>query len=333
LFALTLGVAGTRLWAMKGVPSTLVRSWFNSPGKRITVVAFVALLIGGAMFTRVYRFDLKRDAALAFSVHEAEVFYLPPVKVLEAVSLGRKAFMADLLLIRGVSYFINHLFRDRRFPWLNTYLERAYALHPHNKALYEWAMKVVKYRQRITNEVIEESNEWARRGIDAFPDYWKFHMEIGFNHYFEWDFADEEDQAKHQRGAVDHFMIASTLPGSRLDPNFVTNLYLKHNEEEMALFFALQRYHDGSDEEKEMLLHRVASLISDQAARAILDREAAWRENYPYVSPVLFELLGRVEDGRVPLHLEQERSGSELLEVQTAPAGSDRAPERERRGS
>lgn len=318
---------------MRAGLNTLVRSWFSSPGKRITVVAFIALFVGGAMFTRVYRFDLKRDAALAFSVHEAEVFYLPPVKVLEAVALGRKAFVADLLLIRGVSYFITHLFRDRRFPWLNTYLERSVALHPYNKALYEWAMKVVKYRQLISNGVIEESNEWARRGIAVFPDHWKYHMEIGFNHYFEWDFADDEDKAKHQREAVDHFMIASTLPGSRLDPNFVTNLYLQHNEEEMALFFALQRYHDGSDEEKEMLLKRVASLISDQAARAILDREKAWKESFPYVSPVLYELLGPVEEAKVPLHLEQESSQEELLELQAQPPVVDKPVVDERRGS
>jgi hypothetical protein len=317
---------------MRVVLPSLARGWFSSSGKRITVIAFLALFLGGAAFTRVYRFDLKRDRALHFSIHDAEVFYLPPAKVLEAVSLGRKAFVADLLLIRGVSYFITHLFKDRRFPWLNTYLERAVAIHPYNKALYEWAMKVVKYRQLITNDVIEESNEWARRGIKVFPDNWKFHLEIGFNHYFEWAFEDEEDKAKHQREAVDYFMIASTLPGSRLDPNFVTNLYLQQNEKEMALFFALQRYHDGSDEEKEMLLRRVASLISDQAARAILDREAAWKAHFPYVSPVLYELLGPVEQAEVPLHLEQGTAVEDLLEQKGRPRGESLSTDQQRSG-
>jgi hypothetical protein len=271
---------------------TLSRGWFGSRDQRLTVVALLAVLAAAALFTQVLRVDLKVQAARHFTPHESEVLYLPPAAVLEAASLGYPHFTADLLFIRCISYFVRHLFTDRAFPWLDLYLERVVALDRFNGPVYEWAMKVVKYRQLIDNGVIDESNEWARRGIQAFPDNWKYYLEIGFNDYFERQFRDEEDKAAWRKKAADWFMMASSLPGSRLDPNFVTSLYLQHNEKDMALFYALQRYHDATDAEKNMLLENVATLISEQAAHSLQAAEARWRANWPFLTPAMSDVLG-----------------------------------------
>jgi len=315
---------------MRVVLPTLIRGWFASRAKRITFVTLVALIVAAALHTRIHRLELRRQAARAFSLAQAEVFYLPPVPVLEATALGHAGFVADLLFLRGVSYFITHLFTDRTFPWLDEYLERVVALDPHNAAVYEWAMKVVKYRQLITNDVIDESNRWAERGIEVFPDNWKFYLEIGFNHYFERDYQGDEDRAAWQRKAVDYFMIASSLPGSRLDPNFVTELYLRHNEREMALFYSLQRYQDGSDEEKEMLLQRVADLLSNQAARDLAEREERWKADMPYVPATLYDLIGGLGEEPIPLHLERDVAEARLAESMGRAAAPEGAPGPER---
>ena len=299
---------------MNVVLPTLHRGWFASPAKRIAFVALLAVAVGAALFTRIERFELRRIEALSFGLQEAEVFYLPPVPVLKAVSLGHPGFVSDLLFIRCISYFVAHLFGDRAFPWLETYLDRVVGLDRYNENVYEWAMKAVKYRQMITNDVIALSNRWAERGLKVFPDNWRLHLEIGFNHYFEWDADSEEEHALHQRKAVDYFMIASSLPGSRLDPNFVTNLYLKHNEKDMALFYAVQRYQDGSEAEKTLLLDRVATLISDQAAHAIAEREAQWKATFPYAPAALYDLVGAWETPRVPLHLERDTAVEQLYQ-------------------
>ena len=297
---------------MNVVLPTLTRGWFASPAKRLAFVTLLAVAVGGALFTRIERFELRRTEALVFGLHEAEVFYLPPVPVLKLVSLGHPGFASDLLFVRCISYFVTHLFGDRSFPWLETYLDRVTRLDRHNEAVYEWAMKAVKYRQMITNDVIAESNQWAERGLKAFPDNWKLYLEIGFNHYFEWKSDTEEQHADEQRKAVDYFMIASSLPGSRLDPNFVTNLYLKHNEKDMALFYAVQRYQDGSDAEKALLLDRVAALISEQAAHAIAEREAQWKAAFPYAPAALYDLAGAWEPAVVPLRLERDTAVEQL---------------------
>ena len=304
---------------MRVVLPTLIRGWWSSSAKRVTFVALVCLMVAGGLFTRVFRMDVRLARAHYFAPKAAEVFYLPPVPVLKAMSLGHERFVSDLLFIQSVSYFIKHLFTDRIFSWLEEYLDRVVALDPYHNAVYEWAMKVVKYQQLITNDVIRESNHWASRGLEVFPDNWKYHLELGFNHYFEWDFADDEDRAAHQREAVDYFMIASSLPGSRLDPNFVTELYLRHNEKEMALFYALQRYQEGSDEEKGMLLERIAGLVSKEAARALEDRERAWKENFPYASPSLYDLLGPRREATVPLPLERVTAVRQVLDSMQRP--------------
>jgi hypothetical protein len=94
----------------------------------------------------------------------------------------------------------------------------------------------------------------------------------------------------------------------------VTDLYLRHNEKDLALFYAVQRYQDGSDAEKALLLNRVASLISEQAARAIADREEQWKASFPYATATLFDLVGAYEEPRVPLHLERDAVLRELTE-------------------
>jgi len=297
---------------MNVVLPTLSRGWFASPAKRIAFVALLAVAVAGALFTRIERFELRRTEALSFALQDAEVFYLPPVPVLRVMALGHPGFASDLLFIRCVSYFVTHLFSDRTFPWLETYLDRVTRLDPYTEPVYEWAMKAVKYRQMITNDVIAESNRWAERGLQVFPDNWKLYLEIGFNHYFEWTSDTEEQHAEEQRKAVDYFMIAASLPGSRLDPNFVTNLYLKHNEKDMALFYAVQRYQDGSDAEKALLLDRVAALISDQAAHAIAEREAQWKATFPYAPASLYDLVGEWEAPRVPLRLERDTAVEQL---------------------
>lgn len=313
---------------MNVVWPTLTRGWFASPAKRIAVVALLSVIVAGALFTRVNRLELRRLEASSFGLQDAEVFYLPPPGVIEVLSLGHPGFASDVLFIRTVSYFITHLFTDRTFAWLDTYLNRVVDLDPYNGPVYEWAMKVVKYRQMITNEVIDESIQWAERGIKVFPDNWKLHLEIGFNHYFEWKHANDEDRAQHQRKAIDYFMIAASLPGSRLDPNFVTDLYLKHNEKDMALFYAVQRYYDGSDAEKAMLLDRVAALISSEAARAMAEREEQWKASFPYAPAALFDLVGPWEAPRVPLHLERDAAVEKLdrpfdiLDKRDEPAGA-----------
>ena len=52
--------------------------------------------------------------------------------------------------------------------------------------MLEIADQTVKFGQRITPSVLEKSNQYAKDGLEQFPDNWRFYFDIGFNYYHEW---------------------------------------------------------------------------------------------------------------------------------------------------
>ena len=274
--------------------------WLGDPRRRVMLVVISALCVWAVLGTRVERLELRFEEALVSRAQAAESFFIPPAIALEAASLGHPAFVADMLFMRAAMYFINHLFTDRVFEWLDTYMQTIIALNPDNPRFYEWASQSVKFGQLITNDVLERSNDYARRGIERFPDHWRFYYDIGFNYYMEWKFEGEEEREAMRKRALPWFSIASALPGSSLDPNFVAELYLQDNDVEMALFHAYQRYWEASERERTALRARINRFESEAAARRLADIEADWVARYPYVPIGLFELLGPAPEVTVP---------------------------------
>ncbi|MBM4387576.1 MAG: hypothetical protein FJ088_07535, partial [Deltaproteobacteria bacterium] len=107
--------------------------------------------------------------------------------------------------------------------------------------------------------------------------------------------ADEAEAANLKEKALQYFSIASALPGSRLDPNFITELYLKKNETRLALFHAYEKYYEANDYEKEQLLKRIEE-IEKGAAGELKNEEERWKSNYPYMPVHLFVFVGDKRD-------------------------------------
>jgi hypothetical protein len=103
-----------------------------------------------------------------------------------------------------------------------------------------------------------------------------------------------------RRKALIYFSIASSLPGSKLDPNFVAELHLRRNDIQMALFHSYQRYWEASDRERGALRKRIARYESESAANRLKDIETYWKSDYPYMEIGLFELLGPRYQPSVP---------------------------------
>ncbi|MEC9071327.1 MAG: hypothetical protein VX938_03070 [Myxococcota bacterium] len=287
------------LFAVMGSPVRLIRwllewtRWWNgSPSRRVMFVVIFAIATLAWISTRTSRLELRYAHAAMDRAEVAETIYLPPPLALRVLSLGHQSMLADALFARANIYFAAHLFGDRVFPLLGPYTEAILALEPDNIRVYEWASQAVKYAQMIDHSVLEESNEYARRGIARFPDHWRFYFDIGFNYTVEWKAGDAAEQEAMRRKALPYFSVAAALPGSQLDPNFVTALYLEENEVDMALFYAYLRYWEASDREKEALRARITRYESESAARALTDQEAAWKSSYGYLPFGLFEFVG-----------------------------------------
>ena len=283
----------------------------------LLLIAVVAMLYG-----KIFALDIKyakhrpiRDKALLSKVlskdetdpdarrilkgrdmEMAETIFLPGKTVLKFMALGWNTFFADLLFIRAHSYFISHFFYDRRFPWLDSYYRAIRALDPKIARLYLWAAQMVKYGQNIDNKTILRSNKYLLDGLKYFPKDPRFYQELGFNLYFEYKAKNLVDQELMRIKAREYFSRAASLPGSRIDPNFVAQLYSEKADDQLALYYALTKYFQASNYQKRQLLYRISRLRSDMAEN--LKRfENHWKKVMPFVDTNLFALLG---DALVP---------------------------------
>ena len=255
----------------------------STPVRRITLVCCLAGLVFGLFFTQYFRQELRVHDFEAGALGGAEVFFIPPKPVLRIVSLGRDPFLADMLFLRGNQYFADHLFSDRIFVWLEEYIESILYLEPNNPRVYRWASQVVKYAQHITNAIVRRSTHYAKLGIAEFPNDRRFYMDVGFNLQYELRLTDPEERRRAEEEALEYFTIAASLPNSQLNPNFITELYARKNDIQMALFQAYRNYQDASETERTYLRRRIKSLEGKQAARSLEDEEKRWRERYSFL--------------------------------------------------
>ena len=270
--------------------------WWASSARRVQAAALIGVLAVGALFTRTSRLELHFERAMGDPARRAETLYLPPPAALRALSLGHEGFLADLLFIRANNYFIEHVFGDRLFPWLRPYFDALVGLDPDNDRVYEWASQGVKMGQLIDNDVVRQSNEYARAGLKRFPDSWRFYFDIGFNYLVEWHPKDYEERQRMRAKAVPYLTVAAALPGSKLDPNFISSLWILEDSVEMALFQLYLRYWEASDAERDQLRRRILMYGTRASAERLARTEKRWKAQYPYVPEGLFELLGPDRD-------------------------------------
>jgi hypothetical protein len=293
--------------------------WGAHSRRRLMLVTLLAVSTLAWIGSRTARLDLRYQAAEAGRAEDAETSYIAPPAVLKVMGLGHQSLVADVLFLRANMYFVNHLFGDRIFEWLDVYLDAILTLDPDNPTVYEWASQAVKFGQLITNESLERSNEYSRRGIERFPDHWRFYFDIGFNYQIEWQPADDEERQAMRDKALPYFSIAAMLPNSRMDPNFLTEMHLQRNDVEMALFHAYNRYWEANEREKEALRGRIGRYESLAAAERLKAIEGRWKTTYSYLPMDLFELIGPEQTLAVP----DDWAADSELGVTTDPNSND----------
>lgn len=293
-----------------------VRPWFRSWRTAGTSLLLVCLVVAGYIGTRVALVEMKyskmnpvTDAAIAASLSAgtlppeqalkystigdpgaAETLYLPPLIVLRVLSAGHQQALADMLFVRAHSYFLSHFFSDRRFTWLTNYYDAISGLDPDNPKIYLWSAQAVKLGQMIDDDTVNLANRFLMEGILRFPRDWQMHLDLGFNLYFEFHGKTEEEKSLAKLRARDHFATAAGLPGSNIDPNFVAELFQRGHDDGLAVAYALQKYYEATEDQRNQLLRRISTL-SDTLAEGIRLEESRWRQQYSHIPVALFALL------------------------------------------
>ena len=232
---------------------------------------------------------------------EQEILHLPKPEVLRVLSLGYRGFAADLVWLRAIGYYADHFFADRKYNWLEKYLDAVIALDPLFRTPYRYAGTVTMYNLRtITKEAVERSTHYLEQGYQRFPTDWEFPFTICSNYLFELTrFAkDEAEKRRYQETGAEFCREASVLPGALPFLGSMAGSYLtrlgKRQLARQHFRELILRTEDPKMREKLQL--KYAALVSKEAARKVDDDAGRFfrqhQENYPYLATDLFLHLG-----------------------------------------
>lgn len=242
-------------------------------------------------------------------VETAEVLYVPDTRLVRLMTLGYEQAAADVMWVRTLGYFSRHFTRDRRYPWLEYFLDQVIELDPHFDKVYHWAGASVLYGQRFTVENIELSTRFYRRALENNPDDYEAAYRIGLNYYVEMPGAlaragEGEAAADAQREiGLEYLERAANIPAApERMRQLVASISQRLGKQRLALQYVVDLYLQTTDPERRAALEqRIEALRAaggDAYAAAAERFDKAWRSSYPYVPPAVYALMGEPSDGR-----------------------------------
>lgn len=291
----------------------------------------VTLLIGSFAFlmacfcAQVLKLEQKFLEAREKDFRLAETIYMPPNEMARVISLGYEPFAADMVFMSANSYFTTHLIYDRRYQWLDTYLDAVIGycrdergmrqwlspdqceeagntwvkgMFPFNPRVFLWASQVIKFAPMLTDEIIDRSVYYGKTGIHFCPDDWKLYYDVGFNLYFEYREKSDEERQALRKEALEYFSLASLLPDSSVDPNFVAGVMFGKDESERAIRHVYQTYYHATDRQKKEIRSRVKVYGQQELADLLEDEERRWKEQYRYIPQGLYHVISDMHKPR-----------------------------------
>lgn len=250
-----------------------------------------------------------RDAAAI--AETAEVLYVPDTRLLRLMTLGYEQAAADLMWVRTLEYFARHFSSDRRYRWLEFFLEQVIELDPRFEKVYHWAGASVLYGRRFTTENIELSNRFYRKALEFNPDDYEAAYRIGINYYVEMPSAliregttdDAVLEAQREIG-LEFLERAANIPAApERMRQLVASISQRLGKQQLALQYLIDLSLQTTDPERRAALQRrLAALraeVGDAYAEAAERFERTWRASYPYLPPAVFAVMGEPTDDTV----------------------------------
>lgn len=240
----------------------------------------------------------------------AEVIYVPDIRLVRLMTLGYEQAAADLMWVRTLEYFARHFVTDRRYRWLEHFLDQVIELDPKFEKVYHWAGASVLYGQAFTAENIMLSNRFYRRALDANPDDYEAAYRIGLNHYIEMPAAlhragaSRAEQDRERELGLWHLEQAANIPGApERMRQLVASISSRLGKHQLALAYLVDLYIQTDDPDRKAELQaRIDGLrtegVGAEFAEAAARFEENWKAHFAYIPPAVFALMGE-PDGSV----------------------------------
>ena len=227
------------------------------------------------------------------SVIASETLYVPDDRSLRVLFLGYTQAAADVQWLRAVEYFGRHFTTDRKYTWLEHFIDQIIRLDPQFRRIYHWAGANVLYGRRFTNENVLRSNRFYELALAAFPEDSEAAFRLGINYYAEMKSADPEERARFREIGLQYFERAANMPGaSPAMRRLVTGAANRLGRTEIAVQSLIDSLAEADDpEQRAEIRARIRTLRGDSADALANETEVfenRRRTTFPYVPPAVF---------------------------------------------
>lgn len=230
-----------------------------------------------------------------------DMYYLPSAEWLKVMSLGHERALADLIWMKALVYFgdefaqggtVNHVFR---------YGEVIVTLDPDFARAYQWVGVAGIYTpDGATVEETRRAIDFLERATRRFPDNGEIAWDAGATIAYELVpmLDDPEEKATLRQRATEHMVVAARTGAGPPWLAMVNASQLRDaGRLEQAARHLEEMYGTVDDENvRARMRSEIASLRSRAHAEAFAhanqEFERARIENYPYLPPPLFLMVG-----------------------------------------
>ncbi len=190
-------------------------------------------------------------------LNKGSVDYILPPEYIEAISLGYRPLIADLMWLRVIQY-MGSTGREYESPWLYNALMIVTTMDPRFREAYVdggvWLSSIM--------DMGDEAQTLLTAGLTVFPRDWEMCFLMGFNYFFYY-----RDFAK----ASEYIARAASLPGSlSFLQDLAVRLYAKAGDPQVAVDFLSHLYQRAPDDEtKEKLGQKLKQAIVERDLQGI----------------------------------------------------------------
>ncbi len=236
---------------------------------------------------------------------EQDIAVLPPPHYLEAMSLGYREALADLVWIRAL-VFAGERLGETDTNMVGRYVEGITTLAPRFHRPYLWGGITAIYggAGRIDRPMVEQSAAIYRAGLVHFPRSHKLLYALGMllTHQVASTpgYSEQERQALAVEG-VDLIRRAAAHGADPLVRRYAATIITEHATDQLARQFLESQLASSDDEEHRRLLRRKLGALTSREAVAEVERiresfVAEQRAQAPYVPDGVYAVI-RAEQG------------------------------------
>lgn len=163
------------------------------------IIKLLIFIIGLIVIWNIqFQLDINRKTALRERLME-ELSYFPSGKFLKPIVIEYQTAVADIIYLRAIQYYAQHLMTDRKYIWLDHIFDILISLDPHFVGAYDFGSVILAWDARQ----IDEALKLLYLAIAHNPTNWKLVFDVAFIEYM---------LTRNYVSAGYYFEIASKLP-------------------------------------------------------------------------------------------------------------------------